>query len=100
MGKLSLGWTNTRKVGSHWEWRDDESIVYPPRKRLDGGVLCSQVARTRSGLEKPRCKLTYQGLSTIYVVRLEITSWILIDSNRRYFSDMKTIPLPYIVDNK
>jgi hypothetical protein len=33
--------------------------VYPPGKRLDGGVLSSQVAGTRSGLEKPGCELTY-----------------------------------------
>jgi hypothetical protein len=33
--------------------------VYPPVKRLDGGVLSSRLARTRSGLEKPGCELTY-----------------------------------------
>jgi hypothetical protein len=59
MGKLSLGWTNTRKVGLQWEWRDGESIVYPPDKRLDGGVLSSRLAGTRSGLEKPGCNLTH-----------------------------------------
>jgi hypothetical protein len=59
MGKLSLGWTNTRKVGPQWEWRDGESIVYPPGKRLDGGVLSSRLAGTRSGLEKPVGELTY-----------------------------------------
>jgi hypothetical protein len=26
---------------------------------------------------------------------LEIPSWVLIDSDRRYFTDMKTWPLPY-----
>jgi hypothetical protein len=31
-----------------------------------------------------------QGLSATYVVRLEIPSWVLIDSDRRYFSDMNT----------
>jgi hypothetical protein len=53
MGKLSLGWTNTRKAGPQWEWGDGESIVYPPGKRLDGGVLSSRLAGTHSGLEKP-----------------------------------------------
>jgi hypothetical protein len=33
--------------------------VYPPGKRLDGGVLSSRLEGTRSGLEKPECKLTY-----------------------------------------
>ena len=33
---------------AHWEWRDGESSVYPPSNGLDGGVLCSRVARTRS----------------------------------------------------
>jgi hypothetical protein len=33
--------------------------VYPPSKMLDGGVLCSRVAGTRSGLKKSRCGLTY-----------------------------------------
>jgi hypothetical protein len=41
-----------------------------------------------------------QGLSTKYVVWLEIPNWALIDSDRRYFSDMKTRSLPFIVDNK
>jgi hypothetical protein len=60
MGKLSLGcWTNTRKVGPQWEWRDGESIVYPPGKRLDGGVLTSRLARAHSGLEKPGGELIY-----------------------------------------
>jgi len=59
MGKLSLGWTNTKKVGLQWEWRDGESIVYPPSKRMNGGVLKSRLAGTRFGLEKPRCELTY-----------------------------------------
>jgi hypothetical protein len=39
MGKLSLVWTNTRKVDLQWEWRYGESIMCPPVKRLDGGVL-------------------------------------------------------------
>jgi hypothetical protein len=36
-----------------------ESIVYPPCKRLDGGVLSSRLAGTRFGLEKTGCELTY-----------------------------------------
>jgi hypothetical protein len=41
-----------------------------------------------------------QGLSATYVMWLEIPSWVLIDSDRRYFSDMKTRSLPCIVDIK
>jgi hypothetical protein len=41
-----------------------------------------------------------QGLSATYVVWLEIPSWVLIDSNRHYFSVMKTGSLLCIVDNK
>ena len=33
--------------------------MYPPGKRLDGGVLTSRLARTHSGLEKPGGELTY-----------------------------------------
>jgi hypothetical protein len=33
--------------------------VYPPGKRLDGGVLCPWLTGTHSGLEKPGCELTY-----------------------------------------
>jgi hypothetical protein len=59
MGKLSLDLTNTRKAGPQWAWRDGESIVYPPGKRLDGGVLSFWLAGTRSVLEKPVGELTY-----------------------------------------
>jgi hypothetical protein len=58
MGQRSLGWTNTRNVDPQWEWRDGESIVYPPGKRLDGGVLSSRLVGTCTGFEKPGCKLT------------------------------------------
>jgi hypothetical protein len=34
--------------------------VYPLGKRLDGGVLCSRLAGTRPGLEKPGYGLTYE----------------------------------------
>jgi hypothetical protein len=83
MGKLSLGWTNTRKAGPRWEWRDGESIVYPPGKRLDGGVLSSRLAWTRSGLEKPVGELTYARIKCYICRVLEIPSWVLIDSDRR-----------------
>jgi hypothetical protein len=59
MFKLSLGWTNTRKADPQWEWRDGESIMYPPGKRLDSGVLSSRLVGTRFGLEKPMGELTY-----------------------------------------
>jgi hypothetical protein len=36
-----------------------------------------------------------QELSVTYVVWLEIPSWVLIDSDRCYFSDVKTWSLTY-----
>jgi hypothetical protein len=69
MGKLSLSWTNTRKAGPQWEWRDGESIVYRPGKRLDGGVLSSRLAGTRSGLEKLVGELTY-AMVKCYIYRV------------------------------
>jgi hypothetical protein len=59
MGKLSLGWTNTTTGGPQWEWRDGESIMYPPGKRLDGGILSSLLERAHYGLKNPGCELTY-----------------------------------------
>jgi hypothetical protein len=53
MGQLSLGWTNTRNVDPQWEWRDGESIVYPPGKRLDGGVLSSRLVGPVLVLKNP-----------------------------------------------
>jgi hypothetical protein len=38
-----------------------------------------------------------QGLSATYVVWLEMPGWVLIDLDRRYFSDMKTWSLTYTV---
>jgi hypothetical protein len=35
-----------------------------------------------------------KGLSATYVMWLEIPGWVLIDSDRRYFSNMKTWSLP------
>jgi hypothetical protein len=58
MGKLCFGWTNTRKAGPQWEWRDGESIMYPPGKRLDGGVLSSRSVGTVL-VGKPKCELIY-----------------------------------------
>jgi hypothetical protein len=51
-------------------------------------------------LRNPGASLHMQGLSATYVVWLEIPSWVSIDSDHRYFSDMKTGSLPCIVDNK
>jgi hypothetical protein len=100
MGKLSLGWTNTRKAGPQWEWRDGESIVYPHGKRLDGGVLSSRLARTRSGLEKPECELTYARVKC-YICRVVGDPQLVINRFRSsYFSDMKTGSSTLIVDNK
>jgi hypothetical protein len=53
---------------------DGESSVCPPGKRLDGGVLCSWVVRTRSCLKIAGAGQHMQGLSDTYVVRLEIPS--------------------------
>jgi hypothetical protein len=46
-------------------------------------------------LRNPGTSLHMLGLSATYVVWLEIPSWVLIDSDRRYFSDMKTWSLTY-----
>jgi hypothetical protein len=51
-------------------------------------------------LRNPGVSWHMQGLSATYVVWLEIPNWVLIDSNQRYFSDMKTGSLPCIVDKK
>jgi hypothetical protein len=100
MGKLSLGWTNTRKADPQWEWRDGESIVYPPGKRLDGEVLSSRLARTRSGLQKPGCKLTY---ARVKCCICRVVGDPQLGINRfgsLNFSDMKTGSSILIVDNK
>jgi hypothetical protein len=36
-----------------------------------------------------------KGVTATYVMWLEIPSWVLIDSDRHYFSDMTTWSLPY-----
>jgi hypothetical protein len=38
MGKLWLGRTNTGKATTQWEWREDESSVFPPWQ--EAGRLC------------------------------------------------------------
>ena len=64
--------------------------MYPPSKRLDGGVLYSRLAGTHSGLEKHECGLTYERVKSYICRVVGILSWVLINSDRRYFSDMKT----------
>jgi hypothetical protein len=100
MGKLSLGWTNTRKASPQWEWRDGESIMYPPGKRLDGGVLSSRLAGTRSGLEKPMSELTYVRVKC-YICRVIRDPQLGINQfGSPNFSDMKTGSSTFSVDNK
>jgi hypothetical protein len=41
MGKLCLGQTNTIKANTQWEWRDGESIVYPPRQEAGQWCICA-----------------------------------------------------------
>jgi hypothetical protein len=100
MGKLSLGWTNTRKVGLQWEGRDGESIVYPPGIRLDGGVLSSWLAGTHSGLEKLMGELTYARVKC-YICRVVGDPQLGINRfGSPNFSDMKTGSSTFNVDNK
>jgi hypothetical protein len=96
MGKLCLGRTNTRKATTQWEWRDSESSVYPMWQETGRWSIC-----TLDGhepilvLRNLGVSWHMQGLSAKYVVWLEILNWVLIDSDRRYFSDMKTWSLSY-----
>ena len=100
MGKLSLGWTNTRKVDPQWEWRDGESIVYPPGKRLDGGVLSSRLVGTRFGLEKPVGELTYARVKCYICCVVGDPQLGINRFGSPNFSDMKTGSSTLIVDNK
>jgi hypothetical protein len=100
MGKLSLGWTNTRKADPQWEWRDGESNVYPPGNRLDGGVLSSRLAGTRSGHEKPRCEVTYARVKCYICPMVGDPQLGINRFGSPLLLDMKTGSLPYIVDNK
>jgi hypothetical protein len=43
--------------------------VYPPGKRLDGGVLSSRLAGTHSGLGKLGCELIYERVKC-YICRV------------------------------
>jgi hypothetical protein len=96
MGKLCLGQTNTRKATTQWEWRDGESIVYPLWQEAGRWSICALGWRESIlVLRNPVESYHMLGLSATYVVWVEIPSWVLIDSNRRYFSDMKTWSLPY-----
>jgi hypothetical protein len=100
MDKLSLGWTNTRKADPQWEWRDGESIVYPPSKRLDSGVLSSRLVGTRSGLEKPEYELTCTRVKC-YICRVVGDPQLGISRfGSPNFSDIKTGSSTLIVDNK
>jgi hypothetical protein len=96
MGKLCLGWTNTRKATTQWEWRDGESSVYPPWQEARLWCICGLGwCEPIMVLRNPVVSWHMQGLSATYVVWLEIPSWVLIDSVLRYFSDMKTWSLTY-----
>ena len=55
-----------------------------------GGVLCSQVAWTRSCFRRSEGRLTYVGQGPTYVVWLGIPSWVIIGSNRHCSSVMET----------
>jgi hypothetical protein len=97
MGKLCLDCTNTRKATTQWEWRDDESSVYPSWQEAGRWSIYAL------GWHEPILVLRnsgaswyMQGLSATYVMWLEIPSRVLIDSDCRYFSDMKTWSLTYM----
>jgi hypothetical protein len=74
--------------------------VYPPDKMLDGGVLSSRLAGTRSDLEKPVGELTYARVKC-YICRVVGDPQLSINRfGSPNFSDIKTGSLPCIVDNK
>jgi hypothetical protein len=100
MGKLSLGWTNTRKAGPQWEWRDGESIVYLHGKGLDGGVLSSRLVGTHSSLTKSMGELTYARVKC-YICRVVGDPQQGINQfGSPNFSDMKTGSSTLSIDNK
>jgi hypothetical protein len=77
--------------------RDGESIMYPPYKRLDGGVLSSWLAGTRSGLEKPGGELTNARVKC-YICRVVGDPQLGINRfGSQNFLDMKTGSLTLIV---
>jgi hypothetical protein len=101
MGKPEPGYSIRENTIAHWEWRDGESGVYPPGTWLDGGVPCSRVVRTCScGGGSVGMIDMCKRIREAYVVWLEIPSWVLIDSDRRYFSVMKTRSSTCSVVNK
>jgi hypothetical protein len=50
--------------------------VYPPGKRLDGGVLYSRVARNHSGLGESVRKVGICMKGSTYIVWIGIPSWV------------------------
>jgi hypothetical protein len=74
--------------------------VYLPGKRLDGGVLSSRLAGTRSSLEKPGGELTYARVKC-YICHVVGDPQLGINRfGSSNFSDMKTGSSTLIVDNK
>jgi hypothetical protein len=74
------------KTTVHCAWEMVRVVCTLLVKRLDGGVLCSQVAWTSSCFGGSIGMIEMQGLSATYVVWLEIPNSVLIDSDRCYFS--------------
>jgi hypothetical protein len=96
LDKLCLGQTNTRKANTQWEWRDGETSVYPQWQEAGRWCICALSWHEPClVLRTPVASWHMQGLSAKYVVWLEIPSWVLIDSDRLYFLDMKTWSLHY-----
>jgi hypothetical protein len=68
-------WVSLASVGpipersAHNESGEMARVLYPPGKRLDGGVLGSRLVGTCSSLEKPMCELTYAGVKC-YICRV------------------------------
>jgi hypothetical protein len=79
-----------------WEWRDGESSVYPPWQEAGRwSIYALDWREPILVLRNPDASLLMQGLSVTYVMWLEIPSWVLTYSDRRYFLDMKTWSLTY-----
>jgi hypothetical protein len=73
--------------------------MYPPGKRLDGGVLSSQLVGTRFGLEKPVGELAYARVKC-YICRMVGDPQLGINRfGSPNFSDMKTGFSTLIIDN-
>jgi hypothetical protein len=96
MGKLCLCQTNTRKATTQWEWRDGESSVYPLWQEAGRWCICAlSWCEPILVLRNQVVSLHMQVLSATYVVWLEIPNCVLIDSDHRYFSGIKTWSLTY-----